>query len=216
MKRIELSGDADIYDIKVNIKSICAQQDEEFDTRIEKTTTGFEKTLTTVKTEMADDKIKDSPLERKRKSKRTDIHSYVLHNFPRVDGFLIANLGGTYGLLKSTLNKAVNAIGMAEYKKPSIAFIRFYPEIINLCKESDATIKYQPVLEPRSRGTTREKVYYERIISSFTVDIKMAISKVCPLTGKEIGALIQAIVDYDGFGASGRGQIASIEIINSD
>jgi len=206
-----------VYELKIKLGKICATQNAEFDKRTERKKLGYEKEheseYKAQATEPDDQANKTArpTVRRTTKRKRKDVDMILTHCFMRNNGHIVEPLGGTFGHIKRTLRAAVKNIGLAKYKQPAVELIRFTPELVDLGKAENITLT--SVLEPRSRGTTREPVYYETARDR-EVKLLMHVSKTCPLTGEELKAILTALKDYDGFGASKRGVIESIEIVN--
>ena len=203
------------YKLQIKLSQICATQNAQFDKRTLLNKFGYEKTLMTeynsAAIETEKEQIQLPTQKRKTKKKRKDEQLILTHCFMRNNGNIVEPLGGTFGHVKRALRQAVTTIGIAKYKQPAVELIRFEPELVDLGKDENITLT--PVLEPRSRGTTRELVYYETAKDRM-VELLMKVSKTCPLTGEEIRGILTAIKDYDGFGASRRGKIESIEIVD--
>jgi len=215
MKRINPIESPYQYKLHIKLGKILATQNADFDKRTLREKLGFDEVKTTeykqAAVEEPQDKVKLPVQKRKNQKKRKDQDLVLTHCFQRNNGNIYEPLGGAFGHIKRTLRQAVKTIGLARYKEPAIELLKFKPELVNLGNDKNITLT--SVLEPRSRGKTRELVYYETATDR-EIDVVMSVSKTCPLTGKEISAVLTAIKDYDGFGASKRGIIESIEILN--
>lgn len=223
MKKIEIKDEPEVVELEFHIAKLLAQQNSALETRVKRTKLGYEKVQETTQqegtpeTELGDEKKKYPKTRRKKESKRMDIQSLPCRCFNKINGngealpHVLAEMGGTWGHLKRTLHKAVEAMNMAKYKKPSIGLLRFEPEIVDLGPVKSGDITFTEVLEPRSRGTARELVLFETVHDRIA-KVKLLISRTCPLTGEEIGSLLEAIRDYDGFGPSSRGKISAVKV----
>jgi len=217
MKKINPIDDPYEYKLEIVLGKICATQNADFDKRTERNKLGFQKEAETIYNARAveqnpeEDKTKKPVVRRKTNKKRKDKDLILTHCFMRNNGHIHEPIGGTFGHMKTVLRRASAVIGLALYKRPAVELIRFEPELVNLGKDED--IALTPVLEPRSRGKTRELVYYETVTNR-KFQLTMKVSKTCPLTSEEVRAILTAIKDYDGFGASRRGVIESIRILD--
>jgi len=224
MKKIEIKEDSEVVQLELQFGKLLATQNEALDSRVTRTKLGFQKEQMTERkegtpeTELSDAKTKKPTSKRVRGQKREDTRSLLCHCFPRVNNgdsgqHVFSELGGPWGHIKRTLNRGADAMNIALYKRPALGLIRFEPEIVDLGAVGENDVSYTDVLEPRSRGKTRELTLYETVTNR-TVKINMLISQTCPLTGEEISALLTALRDYDGFGPSSRGKITSIKVLS--
>jgi len=224
MKKIEIKEDSEVVKLEIQMGKLLATQNEALDTRVTRTKLGFQKEQVTEhkegtpETELSEAKTKKPISKRVRGQKREDTRQLLCHNFPRVNNgdktqHILSELGGPWGHIKRTMNRAAKAMNIAEYKRPSLGLICFEPEIVDLGEVGETGVSYTDVLEPRSRGKSRELTLYETLTNR-TCQINMLISQTCPLTGEEISALLTALRDYDGFGPSSRGKITSIKVLS--
>jgi len=208
--------------LQLTIKRLLATQDKRYDQPAVREETPFEKDTLTETSQGTPEEEAKPVVKRKKTRKTKGVKTNMKHCFPRINGHIYAPLCGPHGHLKRLAKKVGNTLNRNKYSSPALGLMAFEStkenglgiEYVDLGPEED--IKTMWVFEQRNLGRPPFKVMIEQpyeYIENRLVEVFLKISRVAPLTGPEIEALLIGMRDFDGFGPSSRGKISNISII---
>ena len=219
IKRLQRNVESDntapnIFKLKIKISKLLATQQRE-PSKIMPMTTTFEKQVDTEKSQGTPEQKALPTKERKRESTVTRTAKAKCHCFTRNgDGHIYDFLGGRFGHLKRLATKVGATLSKNSYSPTALGLIRFKPDLVDLGKDEDVETTW--ILQKRNLPRPPFKVMVWQPFESVhdrTAEVEMHVSRLCPLSAKEINALLIGMNDFDGFAATSRGVIESIEIV---